>query len=101
MELRRCPRIPFQCSISILGDQIVGQGTISNLSLGGCKIQSNANVYIGTQLGLRVFLPDHGSPMDVTQATVRWLIGREFGVEFTRMEPEAQQRLGLFVHTLL
>ncbi len=38
--------------------------------------------------------------MKVDLAAVRWSEGREFGLEFLRMQPEEQQRLRRFVSTL-
>ena len=51
-------------------------------------------------LALRVALPDHAPPMEVTLAAVRWSKGQKFGLEFLRMQPEEQDRLRRFVRTL-
>ncbi len=54
----------------------------------------------GHYFALRVVLPDQAVPLKVDLAAVRWSEGREFGLEFLRMQPEEQQRLRRFVSTL-
>ena len=100
MERRKHPRKPVQCPISFKGDHIVGECTSSNLSMGGCKVVSDKLVYVGTILEMQIHLPGQKSPLEVDEAVVRWLIGREIGVEFLRMRGEEQDRLARFLKTL-
>ncbi len=75
-------------------------GAVSNLSVGGCKVDSKASVYTGRYLALDVFLRDEQTRLKVDQAAVRWAKEQEFGLEFITMRPEEQARLRHFVSTL-
>ncbi len=75
-------------------------GAVSNLSVGGCKVDSKASAYIGRYLALDVFLRDEQTRLEVDQAAVRWAKEQEFGLEFISMRPEEQARLRRFVSTL-
>ncbi len=100
MEHRKHPRYQFHCEISFSQQEMSEAGTVTNLSLGGCKVDSKASVYIGMYLTLQVSLPGHDSPLKFDQAVVRWANEQEFGLEFMTMRPEEQARLRHFVSTL-
>ncbi len=100
MHLRYAHRYPIQCSITFLGDQIMGEGTVRNVSTGGWKVDSDQPVQRGNYFALRVVLPDQAVSLKVDLAAVRWSSGRQFGLEFLRMQPEEQARLRRFVSTL-
>ncbi len=100
MPLRYAHRYPSQCSITFLGDQIIGEGTVRNVSTGGWKVDSDQPVQRGNYFALRVSLPDQAAPIKVDLAAVRWSSGREFGLEFLRMQQKEQARLRRFVSTL-
>ncbi len=68
-------------------------GTVTNLSLGGCKVESEASIYIGMYLALQICLPGQETTLQVDQAVVRWARKEEFGLEFISMRPEEEERL--------
>ncbi len=100
MELRQSPRFPVQYPIAYSGNNIAGAGTVTNLSAGGCKVESYADVHSGMDLEVRIFMLGPDSPMVVDQAAVRWSAGKAFGLEFLTMRPDAQARLRLFISAL-
>ena len=100
MDLRFAHRYPIQCPITFLGDYRAGEGTVRDVSRGGWKVESDQPMQRGDYVALRVVLPDQAVPMRVDLAVVRWVSGREFGLEFVRMQPEEQARLRHFVSTL-
>ncbi len=73
---------------------------MANLSLGGCRVDSKASVYVGMYLTLQVSLPGHESPLKLDQAVVRWVKEHEFGLEFISMWPEEQDRIRRYLETL-
>ena len=100
-NLRRFTRFQVQFQASFQSPLLVaGHGRLIDLSLRGCRISSSTPVPNGTGLEMTVHLPDHDSPVQIESAGVRWANEGEFGVEFIRMQPEAQQRLSLFVTSL-
>ncbi len=44
MELRQSPRFPVQCPIAYSGNNIAGAGTVTNLSTGSSKVESDGSV---------------------------------------------------------
>ena len=101
MERRKHRRYRFHCEIWFPGkEESVVAGTVSNLAVGGCNVESEASVYIGTYLALQIYLPGQEATLKVGQAAVRWAKEQEFGLEFNSMRSEEQARLRHFVSTL-
>lgn len=100
MDIRKHTRftVHFQGSFSS-GQQLEGDGTVLNLSIGGCKVQSDTRVPLGTDVRVRIMMPDEDQPLEVKRAAVRWTGGQEFGLEFTFVETEDELRLRHFVQT--
>ena len=100
MEQRREPRVHVQYPISFEGNQGLGKGTLFNLSTGGCAVESGINVQVGTTVTLRVYIPTHKEPIQVSRAGVTWAAGQDFGVEFIDMDPKERERLKRLVTDL-
>jgi len=100
MERRGYPRFVCEYSIAFVGGNITGSGTVRNLSMGGCVLESDSNLRRGDHMKLRINLPEQESPIQVGLATVRWVKGQESGLGFINMEPEEQARLRRFISTL-
>lgn len=99
MDIRKHARftVHFQGSFSS-GQRLEGEGTVLNLSIGGCKVQSDTRVPLGTDVRLRIMMQEE-QPLEIKRAAVRWTSGQEFGLEFTFVEAEEELRLRLFVQT--
>ncbi len=100
MERRRAARFPVQFTLDFLGPHADGDGTVSDLSVGGCQVDTKASVYIGMYLPLRVYLAGQETPLKVDQAVVRWAKKEKYGLEFMSLWPEEQARLRHLVSTL-
>lgn len=100
MESRKYARFQAALECSFSGDHIVGDGQVVDLSMGGCKIRSDATLLTGTYVDLRAYLPDYDSPLKIDLAVARWSIGRECGLEFIRVQPEQQEQLRRLVQSL-
>src|SRR5438094_4756279 len=100
MDLWKVPgvRIHFRSSFSAC-QLVVGEGTLIDLSREGCKVKSDRRVPPGTELELRINLPDHDLLINVELAVVRWANQWAFGLEFVRMRGEAQELLHRVVQT--
>lgn len=70
-----------------------GEGTVIDLSLGGCRISGQGTVKPGTMLELRVQLPDHPHHLEIGLAAVRWAKNAEFGVEFLQVRKDVEADL--------
>ena len=73
------------------------KGLTSDLSLGGCRMNSNLAVRRGQHLTLRLHLPGQESPIVVERAAVRWVVEKDFGLQFMSILSSERERLeGLF-----
>jgi hypothetical protein len=93
MDLRRQQRFPVHFQ-SVLSGQPRGEsiGTIMNLSKGGCRVETDSQVYSGMHVSLRLDVPGEMSPILIERAAVRWNRGREVGVGFITVAPSHQER---------
>ena len=99
MDIRKHARftVHFQSSFSS-GQRLEGEGTVLNLSVGGCKVKSDTRVPLGTDVRLHIMMQEE-QPLEIKRAAVRWVRGQEFGLEFTFVEADEELRLRLFVQT--
>lgn len=70
-----------------------GDGTILNLSSGGCKILSEIPVKVGQPYSLIIQLPSFPTPITVEAAIVRWTSDLTFGVKFSAMQKGQEELL--------
>jgi hypothetical protein len=50
---------------------------------------------------IRLELPGQSKPIEIEDATVQWVRGKDFGVKILAMKPEIEMRLNKFVALLL
>lgn len=98
MERRKYPRVEvkFKVALAFAGGRTEGQGEMLNLSEGGCAVRSDKRVPEKALLVLTIYPPGHKSPITLKNASVRWVRGWEFGIEFVSLSPDeraAVQRL--------
>jgi hypothetical protein len=86
------PRFTTQFRSTFSG-QREGQGRTLDISVGGCKIESDTNVMQGAKLECRLHIPGLDWPLRIDEATVRWVDGHTFGIAFSRISPEELAKL--------
>lgn len=94
-DRRAAPRVPVQVSVELERGTLVGEGTVTDISKGGCAVESQQPLTIGQLLRLK-FPPPTGSVDDcATQkiATVQNIRGRKARMKFLAFAPEEQTRL--------
>src|SRR5947208_15134957 len=88
-ERRHFPRFWVQFPVSLITDGVkVRNGTVDDLSAGGCAVNSQRTVRRGEFVALQLSLPDDRAPirpLTLDVAAVRWASRREFGLEFISM----------------
>ena len=110
IELRqhhRCP-VPSACLLSFapftptisFGGDAEGEGLVLNLSLRGCKVNSDAEVDVGDAMSLIVLLPGEPCPTSIDLALVRWVHDQSFGVEFVSVGSADVNRLRQFLSSI-
>lgn len=86
-------RVQVDYPASFTGDEGSGQGTVTNLTIAGCEIESPVQFPIGTGLSLRIQAPKARPPIIIVLAIVRWKNGDRFGLEFVRFEGGTKKQL--------
>lgn len=99
-DTRKHPRLPVDFGSTFSGEQFAGQGTIANLSVGGCSIESKVTLTAKSSLTLHIQLPDSRWPLQIERAVVRWARGTTFGVEFEQISHDNRDRLQHLIQDL-
>jgi c-di-GMP-binding flagellar brake protein YcgR len=95
IECRQYPRVPvdLQVYFSTTGNTSIREGTMFDLSAGGCAVASMSAVRPGSAVRILIRATDLGSPITIESAAVRWSQHGEFGVEFLGVSEIDQNRL--------
>ncbi|MGH7166067.1 MAG: PilZ domain-containing protein [Nitrospiraceae bacterium] len=96
VDRREHRRIAVRLSLSFSGGKIREEGTVRDLSLGGCVIESNAKVRVDDIFYLQIFIDEDGPPIE-TAAMVRSVGPRGIGFKFLRSARE-DKRLLEYLH---
>ena len=99
--VRKNQRIKRLVPVRYLGDGIVGEGIIKDISLNGSYITGNAAVSIGAVLALQIFIPGDPEPLLIDRTTVKWVKGSDFGVDFDASQSEVTERIAKIISTLV
>ncbi len=86
-------RFPLFYPVIFGGAPFVGEGILSNLSLMGCSVMCDREVLCGSDVRVSVLLANQGPALSIDLGTIKWVQGRQFGVEFLRLPLDARQRL--------
>jgi len=97
VERREHLRIPVQLYLSFSGGQVRGEGTVLDLSMGGCIIKSETQVHTNDIFYLRLSLDDSEPPLELA-AMVHSVSARGIAFKFLRSAQESK-RLLAFVQT--
>jgi hypothetical protein len=99
--MRKNRRLKKLVPVRYLRDRIAGEGIMNDLSLSGSYITGNVPVSVGMELGLQIFVPGDPVPLLIDRATVKWVKGSEFGVDFDTSEPKVAERITKVISTLV
>lgn len=86
-------RFPLFYPVIFGGAPFVGEGILSNLSLMGCSVMCDREVLCGSDVRVSVLLANQAQALSIDLGTIKWVQGRQFGVEFLRLPLDARQRL--------
>ena len=96
--IRPYRRIPIRCEMYYMGMELLGKGTVINLSRNGFLVLGDYHVVPGMELVVRLaFSDDEGGPVDIQRAAVRWVRGLFFGAQILRVKPDSSERIGTLV----
>jgi len=97
IERREHLRIPVRLCLSFSGGKVRGEGTVLDLSLGGCIIESETHVRVDDIFYLEIALAEDEAPIEVA-AMVRSVGARGIAFKFLRKAQE-NKRLLTFIHS--
>jgi hypothetical protein len=95
IDRREHLRIPVKLYLSFSGGKVRGEGTVLDLSMGGCIIKSQTQVHTNDIFYLQLSLEDSESPLEVA-AMVHSVSARGIAFKFLRAAQESK-RLLVFV----
>jgi hypothetical protein len=86
-------KVQFRTHFSMKGRMTAGDGELADLSPGGCRVRSVANVLPGAEVELCIFPGDESNPILIDAAIVRWVKPNEFGLSFTKVRQPVMRRV--------
>ncbi len=99
-DRREYVRIPIRVPVAFSGEQVQGQGTVVNLSMRGCTIETDARPHSGEILCLRLDAVDGFSRIVIEAALVRSIVRNEVGLEVLRIQEAEREKLLQVIETL-
>ena len=106
-RFRQHPRVrisaPFVCALSHcqshrwLRKAGIDLGVVYDLSIGGARVSTEAEIRPGDEVRVSLRLPKQIKPADIAVATVQWTKNQFFGLAFTELSLAAQNRLKKYV----
>lgn len=97
IERREHLRIPVRLCLSFSGGKVRGEGTVLDLSLGGCIIKSETHVQVDDIFYLEIVLAEDEVPLEVA-AMVHSVSARGIAFKFLRKAQE-NKRLLTFIQS--
>src|SRR4051812_16983863 len=88
---RKYQRFKESVPVHYHGHGSTGEGLVIDLSLSGGHIKGKMPVSEGMLLELKITLPGDRETLTIEQASVQWVRGLEFGVEFTPQRVVAER----------
>ena len=87
VDRREHPRIPVRLILSFSGDRHRGEGTLTDISMGGCLVQSTMPAKVDEIYYLRIHFSEQDPPVELA-AIVRSVGARGIGFKFLRAARE-------------
>lgn len=97
MDRREHLRIPVRLFLSFSGGKVRGEGTVMDLSMGGCIIKSDTQVHVDDIFYLEIAITEQEPPIEVA-AMVRSVSTRGIAFKFLRKAQE-NKRLLAFIQS--
>lgn len=94
-------RLEVSFPVAFSGDSGAGEGTMVELSMGGCSFSTSANLVDGMILKMSLKVSSDTAPILVQAAVVRHVRPEAVGVEFLQWQHSERQRLQQVIRGLL
>jgi hypothetical protein len=100
-DRREYDRMEMNFPVSFFGQDIKGEGIVINVSMGGCTLQTEAELEAGAILNLSLQISKDVAPVIVDAGVVRNVRSATAGIEFLLWQQSERERLQLFIRGLL
>ncbi len=100
VDRRQYVRFSARFPVTFSGETVYGQGTATDISMGGCALESDATLMPSMALKLKLRVSEHAVPVEVETAIVRSVRSKIAGLEFTRIAAQEKYRLTQYVSGL-
>ena len=97
MMVRKDTRFSIRCPVTCVLEEGPCEGTMFNLSRGGCAIECEEMVSEGESVSLQIMAPGQPTAIRVELGKVCWATRREFGVEFLVIQGDSKERLNHYL----
>jgi len=98
---REYDRMAMNFPVTFRGDQFEGEGSVLNISMGGCSFSTAGQLKVGAIMRLELKMSNEAGPVVVEAAVLRHWHNQIAGVEFIQWRQGERERLQLFVRGLL
>jgi hypothetical protein len=99
-EKRQYERLASNIPASFSGGDQEGNGVVTDISMGGCGLETDASLTEGALLELRLFVSDQQPPI-TAESVVRSVRSKFAGLQFLRFQPEGKDRLSQLIRELI
>ncbi len=101
MVTRKHPRFSVSLSSTLeYKNHFRHAGSVRNLSVKGCRVDSIISPFTGMQLAMQLHIPGESNPILIDNAAVRWSDSAGIGLEFLTVAPPHQDRLNCMIQEL-
>ena len=101
MVTRKYPRFPVSLSSTLVHpNQFRHSGSVRDLSIKGCRVESVISPFTGMQIAMQLHVPGEPQPIMIDNAAIRWSGSAGIGVEFLTLAPPDQARLDRMIQQL-
>lgn len=101
VDKRQYERIPVRIRSSFSGGEQEGTAIVTDLSMGGCGMETPTPFTAGALIELRLHVTEQAPPIGIEAAVVRSAREKFAGLQFLRLRPEDKTRLSQLVRELM
>jgi hypothetical protein len=94
-------RSPVNFPIAFANGEVSGKGRVGDISMGGCTVQTDAQMALGAIFQLSLGIPAAVSTITIDAARVRNVRLDRVGLEFLKFQKSERERLQNLVRGLL
>lgn len=100
-DRREYDRIHVRYDATLAANQARSPGVVTEISMGGCTVETEARLAPKAVLGLEITTPGQARPIVIEAGVVRTVRSNSVGIEFLRFRDDERMRLQRVVQNLI